>query len=333
MPIKSSRRKSLALFAVASITMLSYSVLNAEMPSTGNKSTDRDEAVALALSQAQAEECKRFPKRLEAIITEEKVPEVTQQIDAYIRYIPSRKADAQGGKIGIIESNAEYDYEFKLFRKLPVEFSLSQQYISIKNSTAVELPAHLVALTAGLEFTLPFFTVDKTYLRLALNPSFYGDDWNFHSSSFRIPTQAFLIYQPDSRWTFIGGVAVYPDFEDIVLPIVGFIYKPNDRLVFNIVPRRPNISYSLNDKITLFAEAGTALNSEFEVAKDNLKNVVLDYNENRLGVGIKYQFNKFIWSSVSAGGAFNRSLKYRDSLGKVVIKDSAYVEFRVIAAI
>ncbi len=333
MLIKSGQRKNLVLFAAASIVVLSYSALNAEMQSAGDKSADRDEVLTLALSQAQAEEGKRFPKRLEAIITEEKEEEVRQHIDSYIRYIPSRKADSQSGKIGIIESNGEYDYEFKLFGKLPVEFSLSQQYISIKNSTAVELPAHLVAVTGGLEFTLPFFAVDKTYLRLAVNPSFYADAWDFHSSSFRIPTQTLLIYQPDSRWTFIGGVAVYPDFKNIVLPIVGFIYKPNDRLVFNIIPRRPNISYSLNDRITLFAEGGTALNSEFEVNKDNLKNVILEYNENRLGAGVKYKFNKFIWSSVSCGAAFNRYLKYKDSLGKVVIKDAAYVEFRIVAAI
>jgi long-subunit fatty acid transport protein len=109
---------------------------------------------------------------------------------------------------------------------------------------------------------------------------------------------------------------------------LGFIYQPNDRLSFNIVPKRPNVSYKLNDKLTVFAEAGMSY-EEYEVTKDDLKNVVLRFKEDRLGTGIKYKFNKFIESSVTVGGVFNRSLKYRDSLGKVDIKSGFYSEFRV----
>jgi len=249
-------------------------------------------------------------------------------VDSYFRYMPSRKADSQPGKIGIMEAETEYSYEFKAFEKLPVKFSLDNQYIGIENTTAVELPSRLVGLTMDIETTLPFFNLDKTYLRLGVSPSFYGEDWDFEASQFRIPSRYFLIHSPNDQWTFIAGVAVYPDFETKVWPILGFIYKPNDRLTFNIVPKRPNISYLLNEKITLFAEGGNSL-GEYEVTKDNLENVVLRYKEKRLGAGIKYQANKFMETSISAGGVFNRSLKYRDSLGKVNIKDGIYTEFRI----
>jgi hypothetical protein len=261
--------------------------------------------------------------------TEDKEDCVRHNFDSYFRYMPSRKVDSQSGKIGIMEADSEYSYEFKAFDKLPVKFSLDNKYIGIENTTGVELPAHLVGLTGDIETTLPFFNLDKTYLRLGVSPSFYGEDWDFETSQFRIPSRYFLIHSPNDRWTFIAGIAVYPDFEREVWPILGFIYKANDKLTFNIVPKRPTISYILNDRITLFAEGGASFNSEFEVTKDNLKNVVLRYQERHLGAGIKYKVNKFIQSSISAGGAFNRSLKYRDSLGKVEIKDGAYAEFRL----
>jgi len=258
--------------------------------------------------------------------------ETEAKLDSYFQFMPSRKADAMSGKVGIMDADSEYSYEFKAFDKLPIKLSLENEYVGIENSTEVELPAHLVGLSTGIETTLPFFNFKDTYIRFGVSPSFFSDDWDFPASSFRIPSRVFLIYQPDPKLTFIAGVAAYPEFEYDVFPILGFIYKPNDRLSFNITPERPNISYLLNEKVTLFAEAGTSFD-EYEVAKDNLKNVVLQYREVHLGAGIKYKVNKFIQSSISEGVMFNRYLEYKDSLGKVDIKNGIYTEFRVVISI
>ena len=250
------------------------------------------------------------------------------QFDSYMRYIPARSVKAMSGEVEIIESDADCSYELKAFDKLPVKFSLNEQHIGIENTTDVELPAHLVGLATDIETTLPFFSFEDTYLRLGVSPSFYSDDWDCASSNFRIPSRYFLIFIPNDKWTFIGGIGVYPDFETAVFPILGFIYKPNDKLSFNITPKRPNISYLLNKRVRLFAEGGMSFD-EFEVTKDSQENVVLSYKKKYLGSGVEFKFNKFIKSSVTVGGVFNRSLKYRDSLGKVNMKSSLYTEFRV----
>jgi len=253
-----------------------------------------------------------------------------QKMDSYLRYTPARGIKTTSGKVEFIESGNTYNYGFKAFGKLPVKLSLDEKYIGIENTlTNVELPAHLVGLSAGIETTLPFLGVNNTYLRLGVSPSFYTDDAELESSAFRIPSYYYLIYRPNPRWTFLSGIAVYPDFEDEVLPILGFIYKPNDRLAFNIIPKRPNITYILNDKVSAFAEGGLALNSEFEVKRDNSENVVLSYRETRLGTGLEFKLNRYIQASLSAGGMFGRRLKYRDNQGKVDIKDGLYTEFRV----
>jgi hypothetical protein len=253
-----------------------------------------------------------------------------QEFDSYLRYMPSRSIKTTSGKVEMIRSGNTYNYGFKAFGKLPVKLSLDTEYISIENTLRhVELPAHLVGLSGGIETTLPFFRCKNTYFRLGLEPSFYSDDADFKSSAFRIPSYYYLIYLPNSKWIFLSGIAVYPDFEDEVLPIVGFIYKPNDKLSFNIVPKRPNITYALNNRVSLFTEGSLALNKEFEVKRDNAENVVLTYKETRLGSGIKFRFNRYIQASVSAGGLFKRRLRYRDNQGKVDIKDGLYTEFRV----
>lgn len=251
------------------------------------------------------------------------------QVDTYLRYIPSRSVDAQSGKVEIIDSQAEYSYEFKVFEKLPLKFSLGTEYIGIEDTVTVELPSHLVGLTTDIETTLPFFNFNSTYFRLGVSPSFYADDWEFSTSDFRIPSRYFLIFKPNTKLTLIGGIAVYPDFESEVLPILGFIYQPNDRLKFDIVPRRPNISYLVSEKITLFLEGGSSFNQEFEVERNNLEGAVLSYRETHLGSGLKFKLNKFMRGSISLGAVLNRSLKYRDNQGKVDIKDGLYTEFRL----
>ena len=270
-----------------------------------------------------------FSSRLNAETKDEAENKVSQAVDSYVRYMPARHEYGASGKVGIIESGAEYSYEFKAFDKLPVKLSIDNNYIGIENTQdSIELPAHLVKVSTDIETTVPFFKFNNTYLRMGISPSFYGDDWDFNTSAFRIPNRYFLIYQPNERWTFLYGVAYYPDFEYNILPIVGFIYKPNDKLAFNITPKRPNITYSLNDRIALFVEGGTTF-GQFIVTRDNLKNIALQYRETHLGSGIKFKLNQYIQASISAGGEFNRYLEYTDSQGKVDIKNGLYTEFRL----
>lgn len=261
-------------------------------------------------------------------VIEVKKEELPCELDSYVRYMPSQQARAQSGKVAVTDSASEFSYDVKIFGKLPVELAVGSRYIGINNTTDIKFPARLTQLSVGAETVLPFF-FNKTYFVLGFAPSFYSDNWNLNSSSFRIPQRYFLIYQPDQKWTFICGVGVYPDFKDVVIPILGFIYKPDSRLTFNIVPNKPEITYDLSDKLTLFFE-GEISEDEFEVDKDNLKNVVLEYNEMHLGAGVKYRVNKYIQSSISAGCVFNRSIKYRhEELGKAGIKNGLYTELRL----
>ncbi len=320
----SSKIKRCACFAVF---MLLFCVPAAYARMQG-QATEPQFQTAATRPDNQAQPAQDYRQKIEEVITEEKPDE--QNIfgtDAYFRYMPSCGVDAMSGKVGVMEAAEEYTYNVKAFGQLPIEFSVETNYLSITNSTPVELPAKLTGVAFGIETTVPFF-FDKTYLRFGAFPAFYTDSWSWDSSSFRIPSRYFVIHQPNDKWTFILGVAVYPDYRDKVLPIAGFIYKPNDRLTFNIIPTRPSISYLLNDRLTVFWEGGSSSN-EYEVTKDNIKHTVLEYKELHTGGGVKFKLNKYIETSLAVGGIFNRQLKYRDSLGKVNIDGGFYSECRL----
>jgi len=315
------------IFLVITIFFLSEAKMLKAQDLTKTNSTEK----ILAETRIKEQTSGEFRQKLKQEITVETEEEeaLAQEVDSYVRFVPKCKAKSQSGKVGIAGSAMEYSYDLKLFEKLPLQLGFGTGYIGIENTTNVELPAHLTAVSTGAEVTLPFFGPKRTYLRLGFSPSFYGDDWEFETSSFRLPVRTFLIYQPDDKWTFVGGVAVYPDFEESVFPIAGFIYKPNDRLEFNLVPERPNITYKLNRILSVFTEGSMAY-GEYEVDKDNLENVVLIYEDSWLGAGLKFTPNKFIRTYISVGGVFNRTIKYKkEELGKVDIKNGLYSELRM----
>jgi hypothetical protein len=255
--------------------------------------------------------------------------DVVHTAESYVRYMPSRHEYGAQGKVSIIESAAEYGYEFKAFRKFPVKFSVSNSYIGINNTQgSIKLPAHLVGVTTDMETTVPLFNFNKIYLGVGVSPSFFGDDWTFDTDSFRIPSRYFFIYQPNQKWTFLAGVAYFPDFTYPVIPIGGVIYKPNDKLIFDLTPRRPNITYSFNDRVAVFLEGVTSFD-EFTVTKDSIKNIALQYRETYVGSGVKLKLNRYVQAYLSAGGAFNRYFEYTDSQGKVDLKNGLYTQLRV----
>jgi hypothetical protein len=285
----------------------------------------------LSLCYAQGKESnfanETYRQTLESEITpKESEEESANEIDYYYRYMPSRSVSSASGKVAITDTAAEYSYDLKAFGKLPVEFYIATRYIGIENTVNVPLPSHLTGVFFGVETTLPFFNLDKTYFRFGIKPSFYSDDWNFNSSAFSMPAHAFVIYQPDPKLTMIFGLAVFPGYENQVSPILGVIYKPNEKLSFNLVPERPNIIYALNKKLSVFIE-GDFCSNEFKVSYPGKDNATLVYKEIHSGTGIQYKFNKFSRFSLSGGRVFQRALKYRDSLGKVVIKDGYYSQF------
>ena len=322
--------KELRLLSVVFISVLFFS-----LDSLHAQDQTRDEAKDAAIQEVLAKDSagtSNYRQELgkAVVVKEEFFP---QEFDSYLRYIAPRGASAQSGKVGIVDSAAEYSYEIKAFGRLPVQFGIGSRYIGIENTTLIKLPAHLTSAVFGVETTLPFFNFDKTYLTMGIAPSFFSDNWNFRSASFSLIQRYFLIYQPNEKWVFVCGAEYSLRFREPVSPILGFIYKPNDRLTFSIIPESPEISYLLSDKLAVFIQ-GSSTSNEYRVTKDNLKNVVLNYNEMHLGAGIRYKWNKHITGSFSAGGMFNRSIEYRqDNLGKVVVEDGFYTEFRLVMAI
>jgi len=320
-------------------------------PLSQAESISKDDAMAMALSKLEGKsqelqladtssqpqtvmnesaEDGEFRHRLKEIITVDKEEAMGLAMDSYARFSPARSLKTEDGKISIIDTSTELSYAFKAFDKLPIELTLDTQYIALndKEGMPVSLPAKLTGMGFGVDATFPFLNIDKTYFRVKLEPIFNSDDWNVNSATFRLPMQSFLIYQPNDKLTLIAGVAVTPGTQRPIFPIAGLIYKPNDRLIFNLIPSRPTISYAFTDQLSGFLEGSMSF-GEYRVNRDGFKSAILSYHELHTGLGLKLKVNKYIGASLSVGRMFNRYLEYNDSMGKVGIKNGYYSEFRM----
>jgi hypothetical protein len=314
------------LFIVSIACPISFAEVNI-LPVQADKISDSTAAETVE----QLEKIMLAPKEENVPVLEHKEEQIEgkHEAESSVTYLFSSKSKSSSEKTSLTEADFDYSYEFKLFGQLPLTLSLGSEYIDINHDSGLDLPSHLTGLSAGLEATLPFFNLDKTYIAVGVEPSFYSDDWGLHTSAFRMPFNTYAIYVPNDKLVLICGVAVFPDFKEKVFPIFCFVYKPNEKVLFNITSENPSIVYSPNKKWTFFGEIRTPLGGEFEVKRQGRDGVVLMYSDTRIGAGAAYNFNKSVSATLSMGGAFGRYFKYRDEDGKLSLDNGLYGKFSI----
>ena len=247
------------------------------------------------------------------------------------RHIFESDVEATSNQIEINESQLEFRREIKA-GELPLTFGFVAKHIDINEDLAVELPSHLEgdSLILGTKFPMPFSSSDRYFVGVDIFPSMYTDDGEFKSGAFRIPFRVYGIYKESADFIVIAGVSIRPDYDTTALPILGIIYRPNDRLMFNLASDDPYISYKLNEQLTALWEIGF-VTDEYEVTRDGQGGVVLKYSELSTGVGLRYDVTSNLQTSLAVGGVFSRRIEYRDDVGKVVADGGLYTNFKISA--
>lgn len=259
--------------------------------------------------------------------------ESPNEVTLKTRTIAASDVDAQSGNVAVTESEFDFKHNGKALGELPVEISLHYGHINIDDEVPDILPAHLESRQLGLgaKFPVPFISDDRYFLGIDIFPKLNTDDWQWKSSAFRMPFRAYFIYKESEEFILVGGLNIRPGYDRKVIPILGLIYKPNDRLSFNLASDDPNITYKFTDKMTVLWEFDFQF-EEYEVARNGQDGIVLKYNEASTGAGIKYQFTKNLSTAVSIGSVFARRLEYKnEDYGKVVPDAGVYVQAAVAA--
>ena len=200
-----------------------------------------------------------------------------------------------------------------------------ERYAFDTSSPVTPIPDSMNALNAVIGADIQL--TSALLVRIEAHPGIYGSFKHATPRLFNIPITIGASYFQTPDLIFIAGLSIDPNSNVPVIPAIGVHWKLSDRWLIEGVAPRPQLQFSLTDKITLFAGAdlrtGTfRMDNQFghSVRLEKLNNAILDYWEVRGGGGLTWA----IWNGVNLdieGGAvpyrrfdFNRaSLKVTSS--------------------
>jgi len=246
------------------------------------------------------------------------------------QYTMESDVNRQSGQISVNQNDFTLQYDTKAFDVLPLTFFFDYRHLDINENLPVNLPSHLEGrrLGAGVKLPMPFTSTEEHFIGIDVMPSWYTDDWTWTNSSFRMPFRIYGIYRPDDNFVFIAGATIRPDYDTVVVPVIGFNWQPNDRWDIHLASTEPTVTYKINENWAIFGEYNGSLD-EYEVTRNGQKGVVLKVSEFTLGGGLKYHINKKLEASFSAGANLARRFQYRDDVGKVDADSAPYIKFRL----
>jgi hypothetical protein len=249
-----------------------------------------------------------------------------------LRHIYASDIEATDTEIAVTKTEFDGKYELKLFDELPVEVSLGLGHIDIGEDDPVDVPSHLESRRLGLstKFPAPFIEDDRYFMGVDIFPTLNTDAWEWEPGAFRVPSRAYFIFKESDDFILVGGVSARPEHDNAVLPVLGMIYRPNERLSFNLAQDHPNITYQWNEATKLLMEFDYAFD-EYEVNRGTQRGVVLKYRECASGFGIEHQWGEGVAGALSAGAVFNRRLEYKDGAGKIAPDTGVYVSLKLTA--
>jgi hypothetical protein len=167
-------------------------------------------------------------------------------------------------------------------------------------------------------------------VRVEAHPGLYGSFRHISSRDFNVPVVIGGSYFQTSDLIFIAGLSIDPNSDLRVVPAVGVHWKVSDRWVIDGVAPRPQLQYSLSDKITLFAGADLRtdtfrVDNQFgsSVHLRKLNNAILDYWEIRGGAGLTWTIWQGVKLAVEGGCVPYRRFDFSRANFKVLSSDWA----------
>lgn len=138
----------------------------------------------------------------------------------------------------------------------------------------------------------------------------------------RFPGHVVTYYECNSRLASVFGVEVL-DWDDIsVLPVSGVVWRQFDDLVLECVFPRPRVQLRLDSHRAMYF-GGELGGGTWAIKRDNSFNDNATYKDLRVTWGIT-RFDDDDDSTMEIGWAFDRSLRYRSTVGNTDL-DSAFV--------
>ncbi|HET9374427.1 MAG TPA: DUF6268 family outer membrane beta-barrel protein [Chthoniobacterales bacterium] len=223
-----------------------------------------------------------------------------------------------GGRIekaGDFGSQAEYRYEVEALRNFRItgdyylQLGIDYERFDFSRSNST-FPSSFTSLAGEVMFS--YWSGDDFFPVIQLEPGLYYTRDHITGNSFDVPIRITPGFKLTDSLYLILGCSIDPFSNPIVFPIGGFNWKINDRFNFRAVFPRPRFSYTPNKQLEIYL-GGELIGDSYRNGPTNDRrtdDAILEYEEERVGLGISYTLRKGIDFEAVAGWMFQREFDY-----------------------
>ena len=218
-------------------------------------------------------------------------------------------------KAGNLGSQAEYQYEIEALRNFRItgdyylQFGFDYERFDFSRSNST-FPYAFTSLSGEILFS--YWSGDTFYPVIELEPGIYYTRDHITRNSFDFPIRITPGIKVTENLYLIFGCSIDPDSNPIVFPIGGFNWKINDKFNLRAVFPRPRFSYTPNDRLEIYLGGELIGDSYRNGPTDDRRtnNAIVEYEEERLGLGLSYTLRKGIDFEANAGWTLERTYDY-----------------------
>jgi len=226
------------------------------------------------------------------------------------------------------------EMKFGLTRRVSVKpnFDLSTglQYLlrDLDAPEALRLPdsLHAVALHLGGEYR----SSDRLTLGIRVTPGLSSDFRSISADDLRVAVALQAKYRVSQALTLTGGLAYTGQSHSIpVLPVIGVLYLPTDKVTLAFGFPRTAIVYKKSRETELFLAAEFA-GGEYELHDSTIGADVIRYKDYRAVAGIEFPLLPVAKLNLSGGYAFSRKFEfYEGDRADVRVKSAPFGRMEV----
>jgi hypothetical protein len=212
-------------------------------------------------------------------------------------------------------SQAEYRYEIQALRNFRItgdyylQFGIDYERFDFSRSNS-QFPYSFTSLSGEVLFS--YWSGDSFYPVIRLEPGIYYTRDHVTENSFDVPIRITPGFKLTPNLYVIFGCSIDVYSNPIVFPIGGFNWKINDKFNLRAVFPRPRFSYTPNDKLEIYV-GGELIGNSYRNGPTNdrrTNNAILEYSEQRAGLGVDYTLCKGIDLEAIAGWTVERTYDY-----------------------
>jgi hypothetical protein len=249
---------------------------------------------------------------------------VFQKIDFTGAYLPRFETDSLG------MSDLQLDIVFGLpffTRESPLVITPFYAVHFFDGPDSPDVPPRTHDAAATFQHFRPIG--DSWIMLLDVTIGEFADDQSFGTSdALRITGGGAAVYEWSPVWKWVFGATYVDRASTKILPVAGFIYKPNDDVEYKLVFPAPKISWRLpwtdvpgSDERWLYV-AGEFGGGAWAVRRTNGMTDEMDITDWRIYLGLERKIVGGISRRVEVGYVFARELTYSSMPGHISLDDT-----------